>query len=44
MVMGFISIMLMGVVLGIIFGDFEQKHSEGKREYVRTIQHLKLIK
>ncbi|MDR3585935.1 MAG: hypothetical protein P4L59_11525 [Desulfosporosinus sp.] len=42
--MGFISIMAMVAVFGIVFGDSEQKQLEGGREYVRTLQHLKLIK
>lgn len=42
--MGFISIMVMVAVLGIVFGDSEQRQPEGGREYVRTIQHLRLIK
>lgn len=42
--MGFISIIAMVAVFGIVLGDLEQKQPEGRREYVRTIQHLKLIK
>jgi len=42
--MGFISILVMVAVFGIVCGDSEQKQLVGGRENVRTIQHLRLIK